>query len=287
VSIDPQATGPSVPDPAYRLPLLWLWGVPILLVVAYVGAVIGFFHSQAHWTGIKFLQVTLLLLLTTGGFSIIWFAVAYLASLAVGVLVPLGVLGLIARLPGINRHVVLTPPKRPDTAREVWGRFGVLLLITLGFEFIFVALLVHQGQLAPRLAIDVPFRFFLVELLAGVVLAVLIAPAAPFLASRVRTRITDSLEFPLLWLALLLLVIGGASILEVEVLPGVVFNPALFFTSILIYAPAAWYASLGFSWTEVRAQQAFIAQAWKARGGRFHFGRIKVSDEPEGTTVDV
>jgi hypothetical protein len=281
------AIAPSVPDARFRLPTLWLWGVPFLLVLGYAAVVAEFFHAQAHWTGIKFLQVTLLLLVTTGAFSIAWFGVAYLGSLLLGELVPVGVLSLIARIPGIHRHVVVTPPRRPDTSREVWGRFGILLLITLGLELIFIALFVHQGDLAPRLAVDSPVRFFLIELLAGLALAVLVAPAAPFLAGRLRTRITDSLEFPLLWLALLLLVVGGASILEVEVLPGVVFDPALFFTSILVYAPAAWYASLAYSRAEERTQQAFLARAWRARGGRFHFGRIQVSDEPEGTTVEV
>jgi hypothetical protein len=281
-------SGPAAPPgKPFRLPTLWLWGVPFLLVLAYAAVVITFFHSQAHWTGYRFLLVTSLLLLTAGAFSVIWFAVAYGASLILGEVAPYGFLSLIARLPGINRHVVVTPPTRLDTPREVWGRFGILLVITLGFELIFMILLTQRGDLAPKLAVDAPVRFFLLELLAGVGLALIIAPAAPFLASRVRTRITDSLEFPLLWLALLLLVVGGASILEVEVLPGVVYDPALFFTSILVYAPAAWYVSLGFSRTEMRARQRFLERAWKARGGRFHFGRIKVSDEPEGTTTEV
>ena len=275
------------PDSQFRLPTLWLWFVPFLLVIAYVAAVTQFFHAQAHWTGDRLVGATILLVLTAAAFSVVWFAVAYGASLFLGEFATFGILSLIARIPGLNRHVIVTPPKRPDTAREVWGRFGVLLLITMGFELVFMILLVKGGDLAPRLAIDAPVRFFSYELLAGLGLALLIAPAAPFLASRFRTRITDSLEFPYLWLALLLLIIGGASILEVEVLPGVVFDPALFFTSILVYAPAAWYVSLAFSRTEVRAQQRFLERAWKGRTDRFHFGRINVTDEPEGTLTEV
>jgi len=278
---------PAAPEPPFRLPTLWLWFVPFLLVLAYVAVVTQFFHAEAHWTGARLTRVTILLLVTSGAFSVVWFAIAYGASLVFGEYVAFGVLSLIARIPRINRHVVVTPPKRPDTAQDVWGRFGVLLLITIGFELIFMILLVKGGDLAPQLAIGSPIRFFTYELLAGLGLALLIAPAAPFLASRARTRITDSLEFPYLWLALLLLVVGGASILEVEVLPGFVFNPALFFTSILIYAPAAWYVSLAFSRTEAPAQQRFLERVWKARGGRFHVGRMDVVDEPEGTRSEV
>jgi hypothetical protein len=271
----------------FRIPTIWMWFVPFLLVIAYITVVTQFFHSQAHWTGDRFIRVTILLFLTAGAFSALWFAAAYGASLLFGEFVAFGLLKLIARIPGLHRHVIVTPPKRQDTAREVWGRFGILLLIALGFELIFMVLLVKRGDLAPYLAIDAPFRFFTYELLAGIGLALLLAPAAPFLASRLRTRITDTLEFPYLWLALLLLIVGGASILVVEVLPGVVFDPALFFTSILMYAPAAWYVSLAFSRAEVRARQQFLDRAWKTRGGRFHFGRIRVVDEPEGTIIEV
>lgn len=264
-----------------------LWVVPFLLVLVYVLLVDQFFHAQARWTGDKLIGVTELLLAVTALYSVFWFAVAYVASLLLGGYVPLGVLSLITKIPGIHRHVIVTPPQRPDTAREMWGRFGILLLITLGFEVIFMILIVQRGDLTPSLAINRPFRFFPEEALAGLGLALLIAPVAPFLGSRLRTRITDSLEFPLLWLAVLLLVVGGSSILVLEVLPGFVFHTGLFFTSILLYAPAAWYVSLAFSATETRAQQLFLRHAWKARGGRFHFGRLKVTDDPEGTTAEV
>ena len=264
-----------------------MWLVPFALVLGYVAVVTLFFHSEARWTGEKLVGVTVLLLAITAGYSVLWYATAYVASLLFGEYVAFGVLALIARIPGIHRHVIVTPPQRPDTAREVWGRFAILLLITLGFELIFMILVVKRGDLAPRLAIGAPFRFFVDEVLAGLGLALLIAPAAPFLASRLRSRITDSLEFPLLWLAILLLVVGGASILELEVLPGVVFDPALFFTSVLLYAPAAWYVSLAFSRTEARAQQRFVSRAWRSRSRSFHFGRLKVTDDPEGTTTEV
>lgn len=276
-----------VPGDVYRLPTFVLWAVPFLLVLTYIFLITQFFHAPARWTGNRLVHATLLLLVTTALFSVLWYIVAYVSSLLLGQWAPLGVLSLIARLPGLHRHVVITPPPRPDTAREVWGRFGVLLLITLGFELIFMILLVRNGDLAPELAVNEPIRFFVYELLAGLGLAVLIAPAAPFLASRLRTRITDSLEFPLLWLAALLLVVGGTSILELEVLPGLVFSTTLFLTSILLYAPGAWYVSLAFSRTEVPAQRGFLEHAWKARGPQFHFGRLKVTDEPEGNVSEV
>jgi hypothetical protein len=279
--------GPLVPPATARLPTVAMWVVPFLLVLVYVVIVTVFFHSQAPWTGARLLGVLLLLFAVTAIYSVLWFAVAFVASMFLGEYVPLAILHGIARVPWINRHVVVTPPERPDTVHDVWGRFGILLLITLGFEAIFLILIVQRGDLTPSFAIDRPFRFFPDEALAGLGLALLIAPAAPFLGSRVRTRITDSLEFPLLWLAALLLVVGGSSILLLVVLPGFVFNPALFFTSILLYAPAAWYVSLAFSATEVRAQRRFLERAWKTRGGRFHFGRIRVVDEPERTETEV
>ena len=284
----PTPIAPEIaPEPATKLPTLVLWVVPFLLVLAYLFVVIRFFHAEARWTGVKWIEVTELLIVVTAIFSIVWYAIAYLFSLLLGEYAAFGVLSLITKIPGLHRHVIVTPPQRPDTAREVWGRFAILLLITLGFELIFMLLVVKRGDLAPRLAIGAPFRFLIDEFLAGLGLAILIAPAAPFLASRVRTRITDSLEFPLLWLAVLLLVVGGASALEYEVLPGVVFNPALFFTSILLYAPAAWYVSLAFSRTEAQAQNLFLQRAWRSRNRKFHFGRLKVTDEPEGTTTEV
>lgn len=282
-----RGTPPSPPPREFRIPTLLLWLVPFLFVAAYVVLVDQFFHAQALWTGERVVRAVALLLIFTAAFSVVWYAVAYGAAVVLGEFVTLGVLHLIARVPGLHRHVVISPPTRPDTPQEVWGRFGILFLITLGFEVVFLILIVQQGNLAPNLAVDRPIRFFPDEALAGLGLGLLIAPAGPFLASRLRTRITDSLEFPLLWLALLLLVVGGSSILLLEVLPGFVFEPALFLTSILFYAPAAWYVSLAFSASEHRARRLFLDRAWRSRGGRFHFGRISVTDEPEGSRTDV
>jgi len=282
----PSGDRPSV-SAAPRLPTLALWLVPFGLVIAYVLVVDAFFHGQAGWTGDRIVSATVLLLGITAVFSVVWYLAAYVASLLLGEFATLGVLKLISKIPAIQRHVVITPPTRADRPKEVWGRFGALLLVALGFELIFLVLIIHRGDLAPNLTIDRPVRFFLDEFLAGLALAVLLAPAAPFFASRVRTRITDSLEFPLLWLAVLLLVLGGSTILVLEVLPGVVFNPALFLTSLLFYAPAAWYVCLAFSATESAAQQRFLRRAWGVRGGRFHFGRLKVTDVPENVTTEV
>lgn len=280
-------TPPTVPPLAARLPIVLLWVVPFLLLVVYVFLVTVFFHTQAEWTGVRLFRAVVTLFLVLAAFSVLWFAVAYIASILFGEWVTWGVLRLISAIPGLHRHVIVTPPDRPDTEEEVWSRFGILLLITLGFEVIFMILIVQQGDLTPSFAIDRPLRFFLDEVLAGLGLGLLIAPAAPFLASRVRTRITDSLEFPLLWLGILLLAVGGSSILVLEVLPGFVFSTGLFLTSILLYAPAAWYVCLAFSATEVRAQQAFLRRAWRSRGKRFHFGRLSVTDVPEGTETEV
>jgi hypothetical protein len=274
---------PSMPSPYPRLPVLVLWLVPVALVLAYAVLVVTFFHHEAKWTGTRFIGATILLLGVTVAFSAAWFGIAWLASVALGEYGALGVLVLIARFPGLHRHVVLTPPTRPDSPKEVWGRFGLLFLIALGFELIFMIVIVKGGKLAPSLVLVHPFYFFADEFVAGVLLAILLAPVGAFFASRFRTRITDSLEYPLLWLALLLLVVGGASVLEVVVLPGALGNPALFFTSVLLYAPAAWFVSLAFSFSEWRVQGAFLTRAWASRSARLHFGRVEIRDDPEGT----
>jgi hypothetical protein len=263
-----------------------MWLVPFLLVVTYSVLVDVFFHDQARWTGDRLVDIAFLLVAVTFVFSFLWYAVAYGASLLLGTLVPLGLLAFIARIPGLDRHVIVTPPTRPDTAREVWGRFGLLLLILLGFELIFMIVIVRGGALEPRLVLNRPIVFFQDEAIAGVLLAVLLAPAGAYFAGRLRTRITDSLEFPLLWLAVLLLVVGGVSVLTVEVLPGVVVDPGLFLISVLFYAPAPWFVALAFSRTERSVQVRFLRRAWDARGGRFHIGRIQVVDEPERTVTD-
>jgi hypothetical protein len=272
-----------MPEPNPALPTAVLWLVPLALVLAYVILVFVFFHHEAKWANDRVLGATILLLGTTVAFSAVWFGLAWAASLLLGEFGTLGILMLIARIPGVNRHVVLTPPSRPDTRREVWGRFGILFLIAIGFELIFMIVIVKGGHLAPNLVLVRPFYFFLYEFVAGVLLAILLAPIGAFLASRFRTRITDSLEFPLLWLAILLLVVGGAGVLEYVVLPGALGDPALFFTSVLFYAPAAWFVCLGFSRTESRVQAAFLQRAWRARSARLHFGRVEIRDEPAGT----
>lgn len=278
---------PFVPVPSTRLPVVLLWIIPLLFVVAYVLLVNTFFHDMARWTGSHVFGTSLVLLIVTFVFSLVWFGISYLAALVVGVFVPLGILLLLANVPGINRHVIVTPPTRADTPQEVWGRFGVLFVITLGFELLYMVTIFQRGDLNPAFAISRPFPFFFEEVLAGCLMALLLAPAGPFLASRTRLRITDSLELPLLWLTLLLLLIGGVSVLTVVLLPNVEFDPALFLVSVLLYAPAAWFVALAFSRSEVSAQGRFVRQAWRWRGARFHFGRLKVTDEPEGSTNEV
>jgi hypothetical protein len=150
-----------------------------------------------------------------------------------------------------------------------------------------MATVLQRGDLAPQFAVSRPLAFFLEEVLAGLLLAVILSPAGPYLASRARLRIPDSLEFPLLWLTLLLLVVGGVTVLAVTLLPLVAFDPALFLTSILLYAPGAWFMVLAFAWEETVAQNLFLRNAWKYRSKRFHFGRMRVTDEPEGTTIEV
>jgi hypothetical protein len=276
-----------MPSPSPRLPTIVLWLVPLLLVVSYVVLVDLFFHDQARWTGERVIGATIFLLGVTLAFSLVWFALAWGASVLLGEFGAVGVLVLIARIPGLGRHVVLTPPTRPDTPREVWGRFGILLLIAIGFEIIFMFVIVKGGHLSPDLVLDRPFVFFVDEFIAGALLAVLLAPIGAFFASRFRTRITDSLEFPLLWLAVLLLVVGGASVLEYVVLPGAVGDPTLFLVSVLFYAPAAWYVCLAFSHSEGRVQSRFLRRAWMVRSRRFHFGHIQIQDEPEGTRTQL
>lgn len=264
-----------------------LWLVPLALVLLYVLLVSTYFHHEAKWTGDKVVGATILLWGVTLAFSAAWFVIAWAASVLLGEYGTLGALMLIPQLPGLHRHVVLAPPTRPDTLTGVWGRFAILLLIAVGFELIFMVVIVKRGHLSPELVLNHPLDFFADELVAGVLLAVLLAPVGAFLASRFRTRITDSLEFPLLWLALLLLVVGGTGILEVEILPGALGDPALFFTSVLLYAPAAWFVCLAFSYSEWSVQNAFLKRARNARSARLHFGRIEVRDEPAGTRTEL
>ncbi len=212
---------------------------------------------------------------------------AYAAARALSVYGPVGVLLLLSRLPGIRRHVVVTVPTRQDTTRELWGRSGFLFLFALAFEILYMITIFARGNLYPGYAISRPYSFFLEEVLAGLLLVGILAPAGPFVASRLRLRITDSLEFPLLWPAVLLLVVGGTSVLLAVLLPRLVFDPALFFLSVLLHAPAAWFVALGFSRSENLAQERFIRMAWRWRSARFHFGRLRVSEEPEGVTIDV
>jgi hypothetical protein len=276
---------PKVPPPTHRLPLFPLWAVPFALVLLYVLLITTFYGHEARWTGLALFGVTFDLVLVTLLFSALWFGTAYLANLAFGELVPWAVLELVSRVPVLDRHVVIAPARRPDSRVEVWGRFGILFLFTLGFDLILLIIVLHRGDLDPRLAVTHPVRIIIDEAVVGVLLAAAFAPAAPFLASRLRVRITDSLPFPLLWLAALLLVLGGSTILLVEVFPGVVLDPSLFLISVLLYAPAAWYVSLAFSRTETEAQGRFLARAWRHRSPKFHFGDILVKDDPEGTTT--
>lgn len=287
-SVVPRARqAPSAPAASRSLPLFALWVVPFLLVVVYALVVHSFYHDEAQWTDTRFLGITLVLLAITLAYSLVWFAVAFAASRSLGVFVPLGVLLLLARFPGVNRHVVITAPERPDTAREVWGRFGILFFVALGFELVYMVTVFQRGDLAPRFAVARPIPFFVEEVLAGLLLGVILSPAGPYLMSRARLRITDSLEFPLLWLTLLLLVVGGVSVLTVTLLPGIGFDTGLFLTSVLLYAPAAWFVALAFTWEETVAQNLFLRHAWKYRSARFHFGRLKVTDEPAGSTTEV
>ena len=278
---------PTALPPSRALPWILLWVVPFTLVLAYVFVVHEFFRAEARWTDAHFFGIVLELLAITALYSLVWFLSAALSSRTIGVVTPLGVLLFLARFPWVNRHVVLSAHQRPDSPRETWGRFGILFLVTLGFELIYMITVFQRGDLAPRFAVSRPLAFFLEEAVAGLLLAILLSPAGPYLASRVRLRITDSLEFPLLWLTLLLLVVGGVSVVTVTVLPGVEFNTTLFLASVLLYAPAAWFVALGFAWGDTAAQNLFLRHAWRVRSARFHFGRLRVTDEPEGTTVDV
>jgi len=281
------ARPPSAPRAARSLPVLGLWLVPLAFVAAYGLVVLEFFHDQARWTDAHFVGIVIVLLGVTLAFSLAWFGAALVASRTLGVLVPLGVLLAIVRIPGLNRHAVVEAPVRPDTPRETWGRFGIVFVVTLGFELIYMITVFQRGDLAPRFALDRPFAFFVEEFLAGLLLAIILSPAGPYLMSRARLRITDSLEFPFLWLMLLLLVVGGITVLAITLLPGVTINAPLFLTSILFYAPAAWFVALAYCWHDTAVQNLFFAQAWKRRSDHFHFGRMSVTDEPEGTTTTV
>lgn len=257
--------------------------------MSYVVLASTFFHSEARWTDARVGVVGLALsvVLATLVYSVVWFAVAYAAALSVGVLLPLGVLVALGKLPILRRHIVIAVPRRSDTPKEVWGRFGVLFAVTLGFELLYMVILFQRGDLTPRIVVLRPSSFFLEEALAGLLLGVAMAPAGPFLAGRVRLRIVDSLEFPFLWLTLLLLIVGGVSLAVVVLLPRIVVNPGLFFLSILIYAPAAWFIALGFSRAEATAQNRFLRRAWQKRSPNFHFGQLEVRESEGDARVEV
>jgi hypothetical protein len=283
----PSSDLPGVPASRARLPFLALAVVPFLLVLGYALAVHQFYHDQARWTDDRLGAIVLLLVLVTVGFGALWYWVASRAAVAFGALVPLAVLRAVTSVPGLNRHAVVTPPTQPDSRRALWARFGARFLVALGFELIVLVAIVQRGAAHPSLVVYRPLQMFFDEAIAGVLLGLLLAPAAPFLASPLRIRITDALVFPLFWLALLLLLVGGTTVLEVEILPGAVVDPTLFLTTVLLYAPAAWFVSLGFSRSEAAAQNGFLRRAWGARSGRLHFGKLQVADLPEGTVHDV
>jgi hypothetical protein len=98
-----------------------LWVVPFLFVVVYVLVVVVYFHDQARWTDDRLTGITLLLLGITAAFSLVWYSVAYGASLLLGEYGTVGVLLLISKIPGITRHVVVTPPARAETPERSGG----------------------------------------------------------------------------------------------------------------------------------------------------------------------
>lgn len=276
---------PSVPSPQTRVSLL-LWVVPFLLVALYLGVVHTYYAHDARWAGIDLPRISAELLGLTAAFSALWFVVAYLASVFLGEWVPVAIGRLFGLFPQLGRKVVVMPPQRADTRREVWGRFAVLLLIAIGFELIFIVLIERRGDLDLHLAAYEPIRFVWDELTVGILLALTLGPAAPFIAARLRVRIVDSLPFPYLWLGLCLLAIGGTSIALVAVLPGVRLDPSLFAVSLLLYLPAAWLVALAFSRSETRAQNRFLRRVWALRSNSLRVGKIQIVDEPEGTIHD-
>lgn len=283
------STPPQVPGSTPKVPTLLLWVVPVLLVVSYVVLASTFFHAEARWTDARVgvAGLALSVVLATLLYSLVWFAVAYAAAISIGVFLPLWVLVALGKLPVLRRHIVIAVPNRPDTPNEVWGRFGILFAVTLGFELLYMVILFQRGELTPRIVVLRPSSFFFEEALAGLLLGVAMAPAGPFLLGRVRLRIVDSLEFPFLWLTLLLLIVGGVSLAVVVLLPRIVVDPGLFFLSILVYAPAAWFIALGFSRAETAAQNRFLRRAWDRRGPNFHFGQLEVRETESDARIEV
>ena len=261
--------------------------MPFLFVAAYVLLVLEFYHDEAHWTGLGFGLVLFEIGLTTAAYAVVWFFLAWGAAVSVGVLVPLGVMLLLGRIPIARRHAVVEVPDRVDTAFEVWGRFGLVFAIALGFELLFMIVLFHRGLLSPRIIVEHPELFFFDEGIAGVLLGVLLAPSGPYISARLKLRITDALPFPYLWLALLLLVIGGTTLAVLVVLPGLEREPAVFFLSILLYAPAAWFIALAYSRSEWSAQLRFLDHAWRHRDSHFHVGQLEARDTGSDQTVRV
>ena len=285
-SADGAAGAPSLPEPTYRIPLGWLWAIPFALVAAYLLVVHQFMAPQARWATRDLPSIAILLFMLLGLYSVVWFAAAYLGAFVLGEWVPVVVGWLLGWIPGAGRQIIVTPPTRPDTRKEVWGRFGILWGILLGIELIFLVLIERGGALNLNLTAYHPLVFFTDEIEVGLLLAVAIAPAAPFLAARLRVRIIDTLPFPYLWLGLVVLVLGGTTVAIVAVLPGATLDPRLFLVSLLIYAPVAWYLALAFSWGESTAQRRFLRRAWAFRSSRFHFGRLQIRDEPSGEVHD-
>lgn len=120
-----------------------VWVVPLLLVVSHVVLVDAFFRDQARWTCARLLAITLLLLGIALAFSLIWNTVAYGAAVLLGEFATLGVLRLLSQIPGLERDIVLTAPGRAHSRRGVWGRFGILFLIAIGFELIFMIVILR------------------------------------------------------------------------------------------------------------------------------------------------
>ncbi len=267
-----------------RMRTLLLWPVPALFVVLYL-LLIRFFHAAA-WSPLIGYGLLGLLLIAILVFSPVWYAVGWLSGRFLGTYAPWTVLRLLASLPLWPRRVVLTPLGQTPEGYGRTAKFLTLFALVLVFEVIYLAGSQRRGVTDPFEGSVLAGRFLLDVLLGGVLLGLLLSPAAPHLLGRLRLHIVGTLEFPMLWLTMMLLLVGGVTAALYALFPFTNGGLSHLLLSLLVYAPAAWYLSLGFLATDGLASDGLLSLARSHPTPGIVVGRLQVREESTGKVTE-